>query len=195
MQPKNISRKKSRKKNNIITIFGFFLLGSSLFLFLSFLSFLFHWENDQSQLEKLFDKEIIAENLLGKIGATLAHYFIHCGIGISAFFIPILLFLTGLKILLIKKKLLNTFYKSTIYKFIFFSIWIPITFHMIIPDRGIFSGIFGFEIGNFLIHLFGKVGSYILIFTSIIFYSIIIFHITTINIKNGIKKKNYILKK
>ncbi|WP_185859052.1 FtsK/SpoIIIE family DNA translocase [Blattabacterium cuenoti] len=198
---KNISKKNAKKKrkneNNktIITFLGFFLLVSSLFLLLSFFSFLFHWKNDQSQLEKLFDKDIMAENLLGKMGAFVSHYFIHCGIGLSAFFLPISLFLTGLKILFVRRKLLNNFYKSTIYKFIFFSIWLPITFYLVIPDQGILSGIFGFEIGNFLIHLFGKIGSYILILTSIIFYSIIIFRITTPNIKNGIRQKIHFYEK
>ncbi|WP_185851899.1 DNA translocase FtsK 4TM domain-containing protein [Blattabacterium cuenoti] len=179
---------KRNEKKTVKIIFGFFLLGSGIFLFLSFFSFLYHWKNDQSQLEKLFDKEIIAENLLGKIGAIVSHYFIHCGIGISSFFIPILFFFTGLKIIL-NKKLLNNFYKSTIYKLLFFSIWLPIFFYVIVPNQGIFSGIFGFEIGNYLIHLIGKVGLYILIFTSIIFYLIIIFRIRTLTIKNVMKKK------
>nr|WP_317168689.1 DNA translocase FtsK 4TM domain-containing protein [Blattabacterium cuenoti] len=164
------------QKNKIIeTIFGLFLLGISIFLFLSFSSFFFHWKKDQSQLI-IFDKEIIAENLLGKIGAIVSHCFIYCGIGISAFFIPMLLFFTGIKILFAKKNILeDNFYQSIIYKFIFFSIWIPITSHIILPDKtGIFSGIFGFEIGNFLISLFGKIGLFILIVISISLYYIII---------------------
>ncbi len=132
----------------------------------------------------------MAENLLGKMGAIVSHYFIHCGIGISVFFIPILLFFTGLKILFLKKKLFNNFYKSTIYQLLFFSIWLPIFFYVIIPDQGILSGTFGFEIGNYLIHLFGKVGLYMLLFTSIIFNLIIIFRISTPTIKNDMKKKN-----
>lgn len=190
MDKNKIKKKEIRnEKKTFKTIFGFFLLGNSLFLFLSFFSFLFHWKNDQSQLEKLFDKEIIAENLLGKMGATVSHYFIHCGIGVAAFYIPIFLFFTGLKIFFIHKKLLNNFYKSTTYKLLFFSVWLPIFFYVIVPDQGIFSGIFGFEIGNYLIHLFGKVGLYMLLFTSIIFYLIIIFRISVPTIKNGMKKK------
>ncbi|WP_185861027.1 DNA translocase FtsK 4TM domain-containing protein [Blattabacterium cuenoti] len=183
---------KRNENKTIKTIFGFFLLGNSFFLFLSFFSFLFHWKNDQSQLSKLFDKEIIAENLLGKIGAAVSHYFIYCGIGVSAFIIPVILFLTGLKILFINKKLLNNSYKSTIYQLLFFSIWLPISFYVIIPNQGILSGIFGFEIGNYLIHLFGKVGLYMLIFASIIFYLIIIFRISSPTI---IKKKTQNIKK
>ncbi|WP_185849536.1 DNA translocase FtsK 4TM domain-containing protein [Blattabacterium cuenoti] len=180
---------KNREKKNIIrTIFGFFLLGNSLFLFLSFFSFLFHWKNDQSQLDKLFDKEIRAENLLGKIGAILSHCFISCGIGISAFFFPLLLFFTGL-IILFGGRILRNKYQSIIYHFLFFSIWLPITFYIILPENGILSGVFGFEIGNFLISLFGKVGLGFIVITSIILYSIIIFRITTPKLKNGIKKK------
>lgn len=184
---KNIPKKNYiiKNENKIpVTIFGLFLLGGSIFLFLSFSSFLFYWKKDQSQLI-IFDKEIIAENLLGKIGAIASHYFIHCGIGISALFIPVLLFFTGLKILFSKKNILDNFYKSIIYKFIFFSIWIPITCHLILPDKnykGIFSGIFGFEIGNFLINLFGKIGLFILIVISISFY-IIFLRIRKITIK------------
>ncbi|WP_185850126.1 DNA translocase FtsK 4TM domain-containing protein [Blattabacterium cuenoti] len=185
---KNITKKNYIIKNEnkiTITIFGLFLLGISIFLFLSFSSFLFYWKKDQSQLI-IFDKEIIAENLLGKIGAIASHYFIHCGIGISAFFIPVLLFFTGIKILLAKKNILDNFYKSIIYKFIFFSIWIPITCHLILPDKnykGIFSGIFGFEIGNFLINLFGKIGLFILIVISISLYYIIFLRIRKVTIK------------
>ncbi|WP_185851338.1 DNA translocase FtsK 4TM domain-containing protein [Blattabacterium cuenoti] len=181
---KNIAKKND--KNIIGTLFGFFLLGNSIFLFLSFFSFLFHWKNDQSQINQFFDKDIVAENLLGKMGATISHYFIHCGIGISAFFFPLLLFFSGLKILFgFKKKLLS---KSIIYKFIFFSIWLPITFNFIAPHHGILSGIFGFEIGNFLINLFGRVGVGILVITSLLIYSIIIFRISPPELKNGIQK-------
>ncbi|AWU44015.1 DNA translocase FtsK [Blattabacterium sp. (Cryptocercus kyebangensis)] len=179
---KNFTKKK--EKNIIETVLGLFLLGNSLFLFLSFFSFIFHWKNDQSQINQLFDKDIVAENLLGKIGATLSHYFIHCGIGISSFFFPIFLFITGLKILFGGRLILNI-YKFITYKFLFFSIWIPITFYLIFPNYGILSGIFGFEIGNFLISLFGKVGLGILVFTILLLYSVIIFR----HIKNTKKLK------
>ncbi|WP_235610512.1 DNA translocase FtsK 4TM domain-containing protein [Blattabacterium punctulatus] len=179
---KNFTKKK--EKNIMETIFGFFLLGNSLFLFLSFFSFIFHWKNDQSQINQLFDKDIVAENLLGKIGATLSHYFIHCGIGISSFFFPILFLIIGLKILFRGILILNI-YKFITYKFLFFSIWIPITFYLIFPNYGILSGIFGFEIGNFLISLLGKVGLGILVLTSFLLYYVIIFR----HIKNTKKLK------
>ncbi|WP_185855290.1 DNA translocase FtsK 4TM domain-containing protein [Blattabacterium cuenoti] len=170
----NIKHKNNIKNNSImLSIFVFSLLGISLFLFLSFFSFFFHWENDQSKLYQLLNNEVIAENLLGKIGAAVSHYFIYCGIGISAFFLPVLLFITGFKIFFFKKKFLNPVYISVIYKFIFFSIWIPLSSYIFFPYKGLLSGIMGFELGNLLINLFGKIGVYILIFISFIFYLIV----------------------
>ncbi|WP_238858456.1 DNA translocase FtsK 4TM domain-containing protein [Blattabacterium cuenoti] len=191
IKTKNMYKNFQKKNPKMIkTIFGLFLLGNSIFLFLSFYSFIFHWKNDQSQLYSIFDKEIIAENLLGKMGAAVSHYFIHGGIGLSAFFLPISLFLMGLRIFFVKKKILKNSYQYIIYQLLFFSIWIPITFYLIFPKKGILSGIVGFEIGNFLISLFGKVGLGILLIISIFLYFILLFSsIKTKKIKNGIKKK------
>ncbi|AER40384.1 MAG: DNA translocase FtsK 4TM domain-containing protein [Flavobacteriales bacterium] len=161
--------KNFHKKNIIETIFGFFLLGNSIFLFLSFFSFLFHWKNDQSQIGKFLDEGIVVENLLGKIGATISHYLIYCGIGISAFFFPLLLLLIGLRIFFVGKLILKI-YQSIMHKFLFFSLWFPITFYLFFPKNGILSGIFGFEIGIFLIGLFGKVGLGILVTSIFILY-------------------------
>ncbi|WP_238785628.1 DNA translocase FtsK 4TM domain-containing protein [Blattabacterium cuenoti] len=159
------------------TILGFFLLGISIFFIISFFSFFFHWKNDQSQLEIILDKETTVENLLGKTGAIISHCMIYCGIGISAIFIPIFLFISGLKFIVYKKLIINNIYKYMIYDFMFFSIWIPITFYLFITNKegGLYSGIFGFEIGNLFISLFGRIGTYIIIFTSIISYIIILF--------------------
>ncbi|WP_185864799.1 DNA translocase FtsK 4TM domain-containing protein [Blattabacterium cuenoti] len=169
----SIKNKRENIKNIIIS---FFLLGTSIFFSLSFLSFFFHWENDQSQIINFLSKETITENLLGKIGAIISHYFIYYGIGISAIFIPILLFITGLIILIQKKFIINNFYKSITYNFIFLSIWIPITSYFIIPNEGgVFCGVFGFEIGNLFVYLFGTIGSYIILIISMIVYINIIY--------------------
>ncbi|WP_185850750.1 DNA translocase FtsK 4TM domain-containing protein [Blattabacterium cuenoti] len=189
---KKIHNPKKKYETKIVQIFfGSLLLGNSIFLLLSFFSFLFHWKNDQSQLIYLFNKDIIAENLLGKIGAILSHYFLHCGIGICSFIFPILLFMKGLSILL-KEKFQLTKYQSIIYKFLFISIWIPITSFLFFPKNGILSGIIGFEIANFLIHLFGKIGLCILLIISIIPYIITIFRPNTPK-KNGIKSQKFFL--
>jgi len=59
------------------TIFGFFLMLFSLFLCIAFVSFFFNWQEDQSTIHQLSNRAVKSENLLGKIGAKLGHFFIH----------------------------------------------------------------------------------------------------------------------
>ncbi|WP_185868289.1 DNA translocase FtsK 4TM domain-containing protein [Blattabacterium cuenoti] len=193
MDKKTSKRNHIKKKENhrIHFIQCALLLLISIFLFFSFFSFLYHWKCDQSQLDGILDYEIIVENIMGKIGAYLSHVFIHCGIGISAFFIPILLFLTGGKILFHKEKWMNNlFYKSIIYTFIFFSIWTPLASYLLFPKKGILMGIFGFEWGGILKNFFGKLGLSLLMITSIILYFILIWHL-----HSHVKKKIKIIEK
>ena len=85
------------------TIFGFFLMLFSLFLCIAFVSFFFNWQEDQSTIHQLSNRAVKSENLLGKIGAKLGHFFIHKGFGIAAFIISFQLFSTGFSILLKRK--------------------------------------------------------------------------------------------
>ena len=61
------------------TIFGFFLMLFSLFLCIAFVSFFFNWQEDQSTIHQLSNRVVKSENLLGKIGANLGHFFIYKG--------------------------------------------------------------------------------------------------------------------
>ena len=59
------------------TISGTFLILFSAFLCIAFISFFYSWQVDQSSLTKLTDRSVRSENLLGKIGANLSHFFIY----------------------------------------------------------------------------------------------------------------------
>ncbi|WP_185872542.1 DNA translocase FtsK 4TM domain-containing protein [Blattabacterium cuenoti] len=168
---------QTNKKHFISYIIGLLFLGNSIFLFLSFLSFFFHWKEDQSQLDKIFNQEIIVENLLGKVGAFLAHFFIHCGIGISSFFFPILCFFKSIIILFETKRIFIKQYHLIKLNIFFLSICIPITCSLIIPKYGLLSGILGFEISTILISFFGKVGLGILLSIVFILYIILVFRL------------------
>src|SRR6187551_2617136 len=87
---------------------GFFLLIFAIYLFIAFLSYLFTGKADQSlfftgtddlgildTFLQIRDSGIYAENWFGHIGALTSHYFIFKWLGISAFFIPPILFLLG----------------------------------------------------------------------------------------------------
>jgi len=82
------------------TIIGLFIALFAIFLFIAFISYLFNWQQDQSQLSSFSDKNITVKNLLGKIGASISHFFIYKNFGVAALYIPILLFLTGIFIFL-----------------------------------------------------------------------------------------------
>lgn len=181
----------SSEKNNINiikTIFSLLLLSGSIVIYLSLYSFLIHWEQDQSQLYNFLNKKIKVGNMLGKIGAIIGDCLIYRGIGICAFILPSFLLFFGLKILF-QWKLIN------IKKFIFHSLYIiicfPVSIAFISPDNGLLSGIFGFEIYDFLINLIGNVGISIAIITNILLYIVIIFKVTP----NQLKRIKYQKKK
>ena len=88
--------------------FGLSLLLIAAFLTLSFASFFFTWKVDQDKIENWsttgievfnddFTSEKEAENWMGTIGAKLSHFFIFNGIGITAFGIPFILTILGLR--------------------------------------------------------------------------------------------------
>jgi S-DNA-T family DNA segregation ATPase FtsK/SpoIIIE len=82
------------------TIIGLFIVLFSIFLLTSFISYLFNWQQDQSQLTNFTAKSVNVKNLLGKIGASISHFFIYNSLGIAALYLPILLFSSGLLIFL-----------------------------------------------------------------------------------------------
>jgi DNA segregation ATPase FtsK/SpoIIIE, S-DNA-T family len=85
-------------------VFGFFLLILSIFLFVSFFSYLFSGKADQSVVESFMDTGIRAsgseiKNWLGLLGAVTSHFFIFKWFGIACLLVPPFLFIVGFKIL------------------------------------------------------------------------------------------------
>jgi S-DNA-T family DNA segregation ATPase FtsK/SpoIIIE len=86
---------------------GFFMMVVGVSLFLALFSYLFSWQADESVVQStlspddtadIIDSGREAQNWLGLYGAISSHFFIKRWFGISAFFIPPLLFLFGFKI-------------------------------------------------------------------------------------------------
>src|SRR5688572_6250789 len=83
---------------------GFFLIITSVYLSLAFLSYLFTGKADESVVKAIGDASMLesgreAENWLGLYGAITSHFFIFRWFGIAAFFIPPVLFLIGFKLI------------------------------------------------------------------------------------------------
>ena len=91
---------------------GLLLLLSSLYLLISFTSYLFSWKNDQAYVKDasfwsfvFSGDELDIRNWLGKLGAFTSHNILYGGFGIGSFLIPFNLGLWAIRILF-KKELL-----------------------------------------------------------------------------------------
>ncbi len=84
-------------------IVGTIFLLISLFLFISFISYLFTWKEDQAVaklgLSALLDNDKPVANLLGRFGAVVSHFFIFNGFGIASFLICTFFFVVGVNLL------------------------------------------------------------------------------------------------
>ena len=152
--PEFSEEKKQRIRKRQI-LFGSFLLLLGLLMTVSFVSFLFHHESDQSTLEVFFEKEIQSENLLNKVGALVSHFFIYQLFGIAAFIFPFLLGYTGYLLFFDRdrKQLLNHLSWGLLYLMclsLFFGFY-----HINSPLLG---GLVGYETNSFLVAYLGNVG-------------------------------------
>lgn len=152
--PEFSEEKKQRFRRRQILL-GSFLILLGFLLTVSFISFLFHHQSDQSTLEAFFEKEIPSKNLLNKVGASVSHFFIYQLFGIATFLLPYLMGYTGYLLFFDrnKKQLLNHWSWAFLYMTclsVFFGFY-----HM---DGPLLGGLVGFEINSFLVAYLGTVG-------------------------------------
>ena len=145
---------------------GSSLIILSLFLFISFVSYFFTGEIDQSNLADFTDISISNSNSLGKIGAIISDFFIYRGFGVSSIIFSFLIFISALKILLdLKKRNITKNWLWGFYLIFLFSI-----FFGAVDNGNIYSGIIGYEIVNFLDIYISYLGiSFLLIFMSLVY--------------------------
>ena len=138
----------------------------SIFLFVSFVSYFFTGEIDQSNLYDFSDKNIANSNSLGKIGAIISDFFIYKGFGVSSIIISFLIFLSSLHVLLeIKKRKLIKNWLWGFYLIFLFSI-----FFGLVDYGNVYSGIIGYEIVSFLDVYINSIGViFLLVFMSLLY--------------------------
>ena len=163
---------KTRQTQNIL---GLFLILFSVFLCIAFISFFFNWQSDQSTLNHLTDKTVKSNNLLGKIGANLSHFFIYKGFGLAAFFIVYQVFVTGFYILIKRKfaKIIISWNWGLLSM-----VWLSITLGFLHQKYALLSGIVGFEINNYLQTFLGKTGLAIVLVFLFFTYIIVRYKVT-----------------
>ena len=186
-----------KENTNLKYISGVFLTLLSIVIFISMISFLFSWTNDQSLVNSIFDESIEVNNIGKKFGLTISYYLIYKGFGIGSLFLPVLIFLIGLSLTF--NSGINKIFDRTILSLLF-TVWLSL-FCSYFIDNQIFGGVFGFEIKLKIIEFIGDIGFIsILLFGFLSFlivklkitphflYSIILSNVNKINIGGVFKK-------
>ncbi len=96
------------KDERTTKIAGAMSLLFSIFLFIAFTSYLFTWQDDQDKVYqfgiKIFaTSDVRVHNLLGVLGAYVAHIFIYNGFGIASYLFCTFFFVLGINLLFGKK--------------------------------------------------------------------------------------------
>jgi len=170
-----MNSKKKANKSKFKVVFGYILLFSSLVLFTSFISYIFNWKIDQSNVDMIFDRDVEVENILGKTGAYISHLFIYKLFGISSFILPIILFVSSYFILF-NKKIFDLFGK--INWLLLLLIWTTILSGYLKNYFPVQSGLVGFEVNLFLESYIGGVGILLILTFSFIISIAILFNVT-----------------
>src|SRR4051794_29378467 len=103
-----VDLKKLARDERTWKIIGTISLLIAIFLFIAFISYLFTWQEDQSQVwgkgvSFLLDNNARVANLLGRLGAYTSHYIIRNGFGLASFLFCTFFFVLGINLLFNRK--------------------------------------------------------------------------------------------
>ena len=178
---KKISFKLSKQQK---IIWGGFLFLLGIALFLSFVSYFFNWEADQSIIGDLTNREIKTKNWLNTFGANIGDLFVYNGFGIASLIISFLITLTGVYYFF-------DFNKLKLAKYWFWGslvmIWVSVFFGFFSTTNPLFSGVIGFEINDVLQDYLGFIGAVLLMTFLLIVYLVIRLKLTPDHLINAVK--------
>jgi S-DNA-T family DNA segregation ATPase FtsK/SpoIIIE len=192
---------KKRKKNKLTTVsklkkderikvlLGFFIISFSIYLLLSFISYFFTWQIDQSKLDISFielfkDSSIIVENWSGKLGAMLAHRFMYDWFGLASYSVIFILLLIGIRLLNFKLLSIKTSLKYSIILTIWTSVFLGFVFH---NSTFLPGGSHGYFLSEWLNSFIGHIGTSIVLAISLFSILTYAFESFIIKIKTSIK--------
>ena len=149
------------KKRQREILLGGFLMVLSLLLSLSFISFYFNWQADQSTLSAFTDPAVQSQNLFNKLGAFISHFFIYQLFGFAAFVIAYLILITGLTFFFnrSKEQLLRRWSWGLLHM-----LWLCLFFGFFYEQAPLLSGTVGFEVHSFLDAYIGTLGMLLILF-------------------------------
>ncbi|MEP2935232.1 MAG: DNA translocase FtsK 4TM domain-containing protein [Gilvibacter sp.] len=190
-------KKSKRTKSNRFTVkkivlskqqkvvLGSFLMLLGLALTLAFASFFLNWQEDQSLLQDLGNRDTEASNLLNKFGVALSNFFVYKGFGVAAFILSTLIGLTGVYLFFDLKR-------SALAKFWFWGIlvmlWISVTLGFFTNTKSILAGTVGFELNDYLQDFLGLTGTALLLLFLLIIYFVVRLKVTPEKVAARLKK-------
>jgi len=185
---------KPKSKNSFFSlsqrqkiVLGSFLFFVGLAFFISFLSYILTWQTDQSTIDQFFNREVPAKNLLSKFGATLGHFFVYRGVGVTALIFAILIMLNGLYLFLnIKKNTLHLRWFWGLYLMLILSVGLG----FFAKPYPILGGLIGFELNDLAVDFIGEVGTILALSFFVLLYIIIRLKVTPQSISSLFNSKD-----
>ena len=164
------------------------MMGLAIFLFISFLSYLFTGKADQNLIgsvqlnwESLKSIGPVVQNWLGLLGAVSGYVFIYRWFGIAAFTIPLLVFLIGARIVFNKNLLpWGATFRLSVFLILWLGLLLGYLWLQFEPETiGFISGGLGFELALVLDGLLGW-GTYLILLLGLVVFTIYFFNITSV---------------
>ena len=158
----NIDWKNLARDERTWKITGALFLLIAIFLFIAFISYFFTWKEDQDKVFRgasslLMDNDIKVSNLLGRLGAVVSHFFIYKGFGIASMLICTFFFVVGTNLLFNRK--VFSIWRNLKYVTIGLLV-LSVSLAFILSNSGFpFGGGVGAMISNWLIGIFGTIGT------------------------------------
>lgn len=170
-------------------VIGVLLLVFTVFISVASLSYLSSWRADQSILnsgisEFAFDiKDNIPANIMGKLGALAAHFFIYNGFGIGAFFLYPIFGILGYNLYFSNKWAVPF---TIVSKLMVTAIWVSLVLALLFSKSfPLLSGLLGYGVFVFSKSWIGTIGMILVLGSATIFFLYVAFSIDVLeSIKN-----------
>ena len=185
--------KKERDNTLIKKALGALLMLFSVFVFIASVSYLFSWRADHSILNTGMSdfvfkfQDNLPQNIMGKLGALLAHIFMYDGFGIGSFLLYPIFFIIGYNLYF------NNFFRikpKTVSKLLVSAIWVSLVCALLLSNSlPIFSGLLGYGVFLFSKSLIGTIGMVLVLGLVTVFFLYVAF---SIDVLESLRNKKFL---
>ena len=185
--------KKERDNTLIKKALGAFLMLFSVFVFIASVSYLFSWRADHSILNTGMSdfvfkfQDNLPQNIMGKLGALLAHIFMYDGFGIGSFLLYPIFFIIGYNLYF------NNVFRikpKTVSKLLVSAIWVSLVCALLLSNSlPIFSGLLGYGVFLFSKSLIGTIGMVLVLGLVTVFFLYVAF---SIDVLESLRNKKFL---